>query len=278
MPATIEVRIDERMRLAGALLAAGEWPAREQAAKAHKPHRVAEHASRHFAPHARHPAVIGAAQLAGGGAGLGALFGHALNGDWPGDLGPSVEDFSGSARLADFWAEWQADWAQAEADAREVMARADLGQFLVDLIGGEPKARVLAPNLLFPGRHAVVCHSSEAIVVCAPPPQAWGTSPPWRYNERPDEVEAAVCEHFARFLFAQRLPDRAAQAEAFGVAAAVLFLRQAEGEAAGDQFMVMEKKTRGLKNLPALVAALEPILAERPAGGLAGYADRLPPA
>jgi len=56
----------------------------------------------------------------------------------------------------------------------------------------------------------------------------------------------------------------------------VLFLRQAEGEAAGDQFMVMEKKTRGLKNLPTVVMTLESILADRRAGKYAGVADFLP--
>jgi len=56
----------------------------------------------------------------------------------------------------------------------------------------------------------------------------------------------------------------------------VLFLRQAEGDAAGDQFMVMEKKTRGLKNLPAVVAALETVLADRRAGKYAGFVDYLP--
>ena len=56
----------------------------------------------------------------------------------------------------------------------------------------------------------------------------------------------------------------------------MLFLRQAEGDAAGDQFMVMEKKTRGLKNLPAVVAALETVLADRRAGKYGGFADYLP--
>jgi hypothetical protein len=43
-----------------------------------------------------------------------------------------------------------------------------------------------------------------------------------------------------------------------------LFLRQAEGAAAGDQFMLMEKQTRRLPQLPAVVAVLETALKAGP--------------
>ena len=278
MSSTLQVRVDDRLRAAGALLAAGAWPEREQAAKAYKPHRVAESAHKFFAPQREHPAVLGALSLAGQGEGLGRLYGHALNGDWAEDI--AVEAFIGAARPEDFWAETQADWQEAENDARAVMARADLAQFLDDLLGPQARQLVLVPNLLFPGRQSVAASSAAEVVVCAPPPQAWGTSPPWRYSERPDEVLAKVSEAFAHSLFEAGLPPAHAalrpRAEAFALAAAVLFLRQAEGEAAGDQFMVMEKKTRGLKSLPALVAALEPVLAGRRAGKFNTFEDYLP--
>jgi hypothetical protein len=40
--------------------------------------------------------------------------------------------------------------------------------------------------------------------------------------------------------------------------------------------MVMEKKTRGLKNLAAIVAALETVLADCRAGKYAGLPDYVP--
>jgi hypothetical protein len=105
-----------------------------------------------------------------------------------------------------------------------------------------------------------------------PPPLAWGTSLPWRYSERPDESLAKISETFARGLFEALAPaELHTKGEVFALAASVLFLRRAEGEAAGDQFMVMERKTRGLKNLPAVVAALEPLV-----GKHATLADYLP--
>ena len=85
---------------------------------------------------------------------------------------------------------------------------------------------------------------------------------------------AKLSEAFAHHLFEQAAPAALQpHAEVFSLAAAVIFLRQSEGAAAGDQFVIMEKKTRGLKNLPAVVAALEPLLADRRAGKYAGIAD-----
>jgi hypothetical protein len=261
------VRTDDRLRLAGCLLAAGDWPEHEQSIRAYKAHRVAEAAHKTFGPLRDHPAVTACRRLAGNGQGLSTLFAHALNDDWPGDVADAVRDFAEAANVVNFYAEHAADFEQAETDARAVLARADLPQFLNNLLGAEERAHVFAPNLLYPGRQPVAFDNAAEIVVTAPPPIAWGSSPPWRYSERPDESLAVIAEAFARHRCSAALPaDRASQSETLGVAAAVLFLREAEGPEAGDQLMVMQKKTRGLKQLPAVVAGLETLLAERRAG------------
>lgn len=270
MTSPITVRIDDRLRLAGAMLAAGDWPNREQAAKPYKPHRAAEHARKYFSAWAAHPAVTAVNGLVGNGEGLRALYGHALNGDWPGDLGLQMKEFASTAHLENFWAETQADWVQAEADVAEVLQRADLAHFLAEMFGPLARALVVTPNLLFPGLIPLVVQSVQERVLCAPPPKAWGASPPWRYNERPDEVLAAFSEAFAHSaLEATALKP---QAGLWALAAAVLFLRQAEGDGAGDQFMLMEKRTRNLPQLPTAVLALETYLAQRRAGGAAELA------
>jgi hypothetical protein len=161
-----------------------------------------------------------------------------------------------------------------------VAARANLKQFLIDVFGPLSRELTLVPNLLFPGLLPLTVQTANEVVLVQPPPKAWGTSPPWRYNERPDEVEAALAEAYARHLFETNLPSAHAalkpHAGIFALAAAVLFLRQAEGDAAGDQFMLMEKRTRNLPKLPAVVSALELLLADRRAGKYAGFADYLP--
>ncbi len=275
MTSLITVRTDDRLRLAGALLAASDWPEYEQTVKAYKPHRVADAAAKAFAALRGHPAVQAARALAGQGEGLDQLYSQALTGEWPEGQAAAVAAFREAAGLELFVAEYAADLEQAEADARAVLVRADLGQFLVDLAGPAARAWVFTPNLLFPGRQRVAGLAPAELVVASHPPIAWGSSQPWRYSERPDEALALISEAFARRVLAQA----GVTAEVWGAAAAVLFLREAEGPAAGDQYLVMEKKARGLKTLPAAVAALEPLLAARRAGrypgGVRDYAGQL---
>ena len=151
-----------------------------------------------------------------------------------------------------------------------MLARADPAEFLANFFGNLDPAVVVFPNLLYPGRQPVAFAALGQVVLSQPPPPAWGTSPPWGYDERPDEVLAAVAEGLARVMFELALGPHPAALRAgssrVALAVAVLFLRRAEGPAAADQFMLMEKRARGLPQLPALVEALD---------GCKGFADVL---
>jgi hypothetical protein len=159
-----------------------------------------------------------------------------------------------------------------------VLAQAALPEFLESVFGPLTQALVIYPNLLYPGRQSLAFEANGELFVCQPPPPAWGTSPPWRYHERPDEVLAGLATTAARALFEHCLPAAhaplRANAATFAIAAAVLFLRQAQDHAAADQFMLMEKKARGLPHLPQVVAALEAALARLP-GSLDAYIAEL---
>jgi hypothetical protein len=261
MTVSLEVRVDDRLRLAGSLLAAGAWPEQEQTVRPYKPHRVAEGARRLLAEWCEHPAVVAAGALAGQpGQGDGApLFAAALAEAWPAGL----DEFTAGAQPAEYWSLTQAHWQAAKEELGKVLARADLAHFLSALFGRPQGRLVVAPNLLFPGQAApTVAGPDGSLWLCLPPPSAWGASPPWRYDERPDEVLGVAAEALARALIEAGLVDeRVAQvlrlhAGVVGLAAAVLFLREAEGEAAGDQFMLMEQRGRRLPKLPEVVEAL----------------------
>jgi hypothetical protein len=245
----VEVRVDERLRLAGCLLAAGDWPEREQRLKPYRPHRLAESARRALAAHQAHPAVAAAQALDPT-----QLFSHALADDWPAFMTRDVADFAARTDVVAFQAETQAEWQAARSDLDSVLGRGDLGGFLAALFGGPDHAWVVHPQLLYPGRQSVLVKRPGQWVLSQPPPAAWGASPPWRYGERPDEVLAAVAEELARPLFEQA---QAPEPGALAAAAAVLFLRQAEGAEAADQFMLMEQRARKLPQLPRLVDTLE---------------------
>lgn len=275
MSAALVVNVTDELRLAGALLAAGDWPAQEQAAKAYKPHRVAETARRYFAQHREHPAVL-AANAAG--AEPHQLYAAAADDSWPAGLAEHVAAFRAAAQPEVLWSTTQPAWSLAESDLAAVLAGVDLPGFLVTVFGPLPQRLVVYPNLLYPGRQPLAFEAQGAWVVCLPPPPAWGTSPPWRYSERRDEVLAVLTTTAAQALFERRLPAAHAplrrRALTFALAVAVLFLRQAEDPAAGDQFMVMEKKARQLPELPGVVGALEAALFQQPRG-LADYVAEL---
>ncbi len=246
---TVLVLVDKRLRLMGCLLAASDWPEREQAQKAHRPHRLAETARRVLAPLSAHAAVQAAQALDPE-----QLFRHALGGDWPDGLAECVQAFAATAEVEQFCAESADEWQAARADLESVLARVDLAGFLAGLFGGLEHTLSVYPNLLYPGRQPLAARAGDQIVLSQPPPLAWGTSVPWRYGERPDEVLGAVGEGLARPLFEQAGVDQPA---ALALAAAVLFLRQAEGAQAADQFMLMEGRARKLPQLPVLVESLE---------------------
>lgn len=255
------VRQTDDLRLAGALLAAGPWPDQEQARHPYKPHRVAELARRCLAPHEGHPAAQAAAALAADEIGLERLYAAAAAGAWPQGLAQHLLDFASAAQLTELWVTTQAAWDQAQADLSDVLAGVPLTGFLASLFGPLPVSLEVYPNLLYPGRQALVFDSGQGLTVALPPPLAWGASPPWRYRERPDEVLAVLATALVQALYRRCLPAEhralGPHAGTFALAAAVLFLRQALGPAAGDQFLVMEKKARGLPQLPYVVAALE---------------------
>lgn len=271
----VRVGRDEGVRLAALLLAAGGWPEAEQARKAYKPHRVAEGARRAFGAWRDHPAVQAAEAVALGPGGVAQLFALAAAGEWGAAAGGARDDFVQQAAPDAYWAATAAEWQAAEDELGAVLARADLGGFLAALVGAPLPALTAFPMLLYPGRERVVAESAGGLVLSQPPPPAWGASPPWRYTDRPDEVLAATAEALAAALLARASDYPAVQAQAtpLGLAAAVLFVRAAEGPEAADQFMLMEKRTRQLLHLPALVAALD---GKRGLAEVAGVAGSLP--
>src|SRR5712692_5618581 len=146
----VRVRVDERLRLAGCLLAAGDWPEREQSVKAYRPHRLAEGARRALAGQRSHAAVEATRGLEPA-----RLLALALADDWPEAMRLPVADFAASPDVARFCVDSEADWQAARTDLESVLARGDLAGFLAGVFGGLDQALLVHPNLLYPGRQAM---------------------------------------------------------------------------------------------------------------------------
>ena len=244
----IDVHTDLRVLRAGALLAAGAWPAREQRERAYQPHRVALAAQRAFAVQATGAEVVAADAAAS--VDLQTYWHDALTGEPP--------ELPG---LADFIDQHRADLSGAETDLAEVLAERDLTFLLMQLFA-RPVLLAATPNLLFPGRTAIGVATAVDVVAIVPPPIAWGSSAPWRYSERPDETLALVAQAFGSALVSDGSLDQVGapiapqDRGAVPAAVAVLALRAFEGQSAADQYQVLARRTLGLTGLPSVVAAL----------------------
>lgn len=251
----IDVHTDLRVLRAGALLAASSWPAREQRERAYQPHRVALAAQRAFAGEMGRPEVVAADAAAA--VDLQAFWHDVLSGE-PAEL-PGLGDFIDQHR---------ADLAAAETALEAVLAERDLTFLLMQLFA-RPMLLAATPNLLYPGRTAIGVATAVDVVAVVPPPIAWGSSTPWRYDERPDETLAAVAQAFGSALVADGAlatvgaPIAAADVGAVPAAVAVLALHEYEGQAAAAQYQVLAKRTLGLTGLPAVVGALQEWLGSR---------------
>lgn len=270
--AAVTVQIDERARLVAAVLAAGDWPEREQAQLAHATHphaRQTRQFMRHFSDQ---PAVQGANEVLSNDVAVDELFTAALRCDWPhfGTLEPLphswqsgawVEALAGLAEeraIGRFWAEHEAIWAEARRDLENIFQDSRLIPFLSRLQGRPVRQRVVVmPNLVYPALTSVLATTEEALFLLLPPPKAVGESPPWPYREDPGLVLAQSCDRLVGYLLVAEVGRMDATEQVlFKRAAVTLFLEQAIDEAEAMAYLVRSKKEHNLPQLPGVVEEL----------------------
>jgi hypothetical protein len=270
--ASVTVQIDERARLATAALAAGDWPAREQAQLAHAVHPHAKQTRQFMRQFADHPAVQGANKALSQDVAVDELFTAALRGEWPNfaPLAPLPDSWQSEAwigALADlaqgraigrFWAEHEAVWAEARDDLANIFQDSGLIPFLSRL-QRQPVTQpvVIMPNLVYPALTSVLASTQESLFLLLPPPKAVGESPPWPYREDPSLVLAQVCDRLVGYLLAAELAQSGVREQVlFKRAAVTLFLEQTMDEAEAMAYLVRSKKEHNLPQLPDVVEQL----------------------
>lgn len=268
----VEIRIDNRIRLVGAVLAAGAWPAYEQEVMgAHAVHPHAKATRRYLAEHAGHPAVAFVDEQLRAEGVPGKLFAAAVRCRWPtfaaeeelpdhlGNWVAHLADFYvDTAIAAFFWAEHEAVWAEAANDLHSIFKQHDPAAFLERLCARPLRHPVVVvPNLLYPALQSIAVASQDAYHLILPPPKAVGASPPWPYRDGVDWVLAESCFHLVEPALADTLATLAApQRQLLRHAATVLFLEEAYDEAASLFYLVRARKEADLPGLPAVVEAL----------------------
>ncbi len=281
----LTVSTDSRTQALSALLAATDWPEREQKPVPRGVHPQAAALKRHVSAFRDHAAVAYAQAALNADPDPAALFARALN-DEP-DLAEHLRAFTLAAALEPYWAEHESAWAQSAAEVQEHVAGIKFESFLAELFDSLPDALVILPNLAYPTTHSFGVNAGDKSYSIIPPRKAVGESPPWPFGDDRDYVARLALHDFAQArlddLLARRpgllpsgenggqLPEafRAEFStwdrqliELFAYAAQIIFLNRLE-DGAGDSFAVFERRTRKLSLLPDVMHELTNYIAGR---------------
>ncbi len=269
------VVIDERARLATAVLAASDWPDKEQGQAPHAVHPHSKQLRQFVRPFAAHPAV---AQLNAGldtGRPLTDFFTAALRCAWP-DFAPTESlpeglagwtavllDFAAQTKLADFWAAHSQPWEEARAGLETIFAQSQIMIFLGKLLGqSAPKDVAVMPTVAYPMLNPVLAETADTLFFILPPAKAWGESPPWPHGEDPGWAIAQTGWHLAGHFLQNTLAELDEAGRALLRHAAVTLCLEADfDEAEAMAYLVRSKKEHNLPRLPLGVEQLRDYLA-----------------
>lgn len=311
---TVNVRIDDRIRLVSALLAATSWPNDEQQRKPHGTHAHARDTRKLLAAHTKHPAALIMQALLDRGVPLEDVYAHVLKLAWPGLAGTETPpwlpptwvrhllNFYDQAGLARWWQDETAAWAKGREEAEKVFAGVDLRSFLQPFVGDFEDALIFMPNVSYPTDTVIgVCVEGELYCV-APPRLAWGNNPPWSFDEDPAYVYDCALTQYGRMLMrrylhqhpevlaevSQRplpLPKPLDQAYAsweegflalFTSGLVAIFLEDAVSKQEADAYVLMERKVQGVSILPGVISVLRRFLGGHRDGQYPTFIDYLP--
>jgi hypothetical protein len=269
----VTVQLDNRMRLAGAILAATIWPDMEQAQERHAVHYQAKVTRQYMRQFAHKPAVTRLNQMLRANMPIYKPFAVLARCNWP-QVAPQERlptTFADGLWLyqagklcaeadleAGLWQPHAAEWDEATAQLAAIFQNVALAEFLGRL-RGRPLQREIAiyPNLLYPALQPVVTQTQTTYGLVLPLPKAVGESPPWPYSEGVDWVLATTCQHLLGYVMNGEMKKQApAQQTLFLHAASVLFLEETMGDSAAMGYMIQAKRQFKLPGLPLAVEKL----------------------
>ncbi len=312
----VTVRLDDRLRLMSALLAATHWPHQSQAKQPHGTHLHARATRKYLSDHLAHPAVQHMQQLLDQGAPLEALFTFALCLGWPnldlqigrlpGWVPPTwiteMRDFYQVTKLSQWWKREETPWQKSLDESQRMFSNVIFKPFLERFLGEVAEDMVFVPNISYPSDQEVGIRLGRELVCIAPPRLAWGDSPPWPFDEDPAHVYRAALSQYGRLLLLAYLranADKLADAsrtplpvgdqftarhpgweEQFAVlfvsAAVAIYLEDHVSPAEAKAYVLMERKAQGMTILPGTISVLRRYLSEREAGRYSSLLDFLP--
>ena len=310
------VRLDDRIRLMSALLAATHWPDKSQARQPHGTHLHARATRKFLSDHLQHPAVQSMQHLRDQGAPLEAMYTFALMLNWPGlkldsDQQPGwvptnwvrdIQDFYTTSNLVQWWRREDVLWQKSLEESQRMFKGVAFKPFLESFLGDIAEELVFVPNISYPSDQEIGIRIGRELVCIAPPRLAWGDSPPWPFDEDPAHVYRAALSQYGRLRLMAYLranPPKLADVTKtplpvgdqlpalhptweeqfttlFVSAAVAIYLEDHVSQAEAKAYVLMARKAQGLTILPGTISVLRRYLSERESGRYQNLLDFLP--
>lgn len=312
----VSVRLDDRIRLMSALLAATNWPEKSQQRQPHGTHLHARATRKYLNDYTGHPAVQGMQNLLDQGAPLEAMFTFALCLRWPDltlEIDPlpgwvppgwveDIRDFYRDTNLSGWFRRENTPWQKSLEEAQRMFQNVRFKPFLKPFLEGISEDLVFIPNISYPSEQEIGIRIGKELVCIAPPRLAWGDSPPWPFDEDPAHIYRAALSQYGRLLLIAYLRANASKltdvtrsplpvgdqftalhpsweeqfAALFVSAAVAIYLEDFVSPAEAKAYVLMERKAQGMTILPGTVSVLRRYLSERESGRYSSLLDFLP--
>lgn len=299
----VTVKLDDRVRLMSAVLAATSYPEDTQKVKPHGTHAHARAALKYLKDFSDHPAVKSTQGLLDQNTPLEALFTLVLMmseipelqiktaPSWmPAGYDAQLRDFYKTTKLADFWKSEKTAWDRTLREAQGVFNDVSFKDFLAQFLPPVEENLVFMPNISYPAAYDLGIRVGNELICIAPPPLAWGDSPPWPYDEptmltHSYQVALTV---FGRALLINYLRSNTEQlaeiskdelpvadqfkaqhptwedqfAALFSMAAVAMYFESHVSEMDYKSYVLMQKKAYGMALLPGTVSVMRRYLKE----------------
>lgn len=310
----IGVQVDDRIRLLSAVLALTTWPDQEQALRPHGVHAHARATRTALAEAEHHLAVQTMQEMLESTLTMEAIFSYAAYIEWPSlkvddppehipDQWPGqLRDFLWTYKVLDLWQRDEGAWESAQTAARSALTQAEPRAMLARLFGGLNAQLYFQPNLSYPTAETICFRDENRLICISPPPVAWGTNPPWPYDDNPADTAREAFSAYVRLLLREHLDEHPAETEAarrtrlpvpntflarypdwfdqlavlFVSGATALYMRQTFGKAEADAYTMMIQKASGFHAMPTVVDLLEQYLDAHAEGRAHDFAEYLP--
>ncbi|HEX2620092.1 MAG TPA: hypothetical protein VHL11_08090, partial [Phototrophicaceae bacterium] len=206
--------------------------------------------------------------------------------------------------LPAWWQKERLVWDKALNEALRVFKGVNFHSFLLPFVDEVKEDFVFIPNISYPTDREIGIRYENQLICIAPPPMAWGDSPPWPYDEETNLMhsyrsalvqygrmllkamlranleqvkEAAETELPLNDQFRVQFPSWEEQfVELFVTAVVAMYLESHLNEAEYKSFVLMERKVRGMNILPGTVSVLRRYLQEKGGAKYATLVEFLP--